>query len=71
MLERSMPAVGVHSSTIACGMILDEGVLGWMDAGYVFWRATSLSVFENVVGDWRRARHDSLHEVQRRVNIFA
>lgn len=27
MLRSSMPAVGVHSSAIACGMILDEGYL--------------------------------------------
>jgi len=27
MLRTSMPAVGIHSSAIACGMILDEGYL--------------------------------------------
>jgi len=26
MLRSSMPAVGVHSSAIACGMILDEDI---------------------------------------------
>jgi hypothetical protein len=45
----SMPAVGIHSSAIAWGMILDEGVSGTKDGLCVFVSATSLS-FGGVVG---------------------
>ena len=37
-----MPAVGVHSSTIACSMILDE-VVYFDQRDYVIYSATSLS----------------------------
>jgi hypothetical protein len=51
-----MPAVGVHSSAIACGMILDEGrVWGWML--FTLCSVTSLSWGLGMgIGDYERRR---------------
>jgi hypothetical protein len=43
MPSPSMPAVGVHSSAIACGMISTKGMV-LKNAWYGFCRVTSLSV---------------------------